>query len=278
MSKKQRRPETVCPQIPEIIGLVGDRLAFVLDSTPYFLTFAGDMTEIDLPDEVDAASFAPAGIALAGGDVLWRFAADGTALGVDDLTELEALRVLPGWDVTLAMAAPAHHLLQLSPAAELELPEGATRARHAAPFATGVGMVWVDLEQVYRLRHGSLPAALGRAPKAQGLAVGPDGAFVIQLEKDTLLAAPRGVGVRLGSVVDAESARFSADGLRAMALDEDGAVLLDLVNGKEIGRWDGDFMPIGFGPEPILLDGMAGAIVGGDGSVLIKRFCPSLQE
>lgn len=278
MAKKQRGAETVCPRVPDFIGVVGDRLAFVLDDAAFFITYAGEMTEVDLQDEVESACFAPAGVAFTDGAVLWRFTANCTALDVDDMSELEAVRILPGWDVALALAAPAHLLLRLAPPAVLPLPEGATRARFAAPFSTGVGMVWVDLEQVYRLREGTLPAALGRAPKPLGLAVGPDGAFAIQLEKDTLLASPRGVAVRLGSVIDVESTRFSPDGLRALALDEDGAVLLDLSAGKEITRWDGDFLPLGFAPEPILLDGATGSIVTADGSVLIKRFCPPLQD
>lgn len=278
MAKKQRRPLTVCPDIPELIGVVGEQLVFVLSGTPYFLSFAGQMTEIEFPGEVDDASFGQGGVAFVSGSSLWRFGADGKAVGAYDLAGFDVGRVLPGWDAVVGIGAPEHCLVQLTPPTDIALPEGATRARYVAPFATGVGMVWVDLEQVYRMREGSLPAALGRAPKVQALAVGPDGCFVIQLEKDTLLAAPRGVAVRLGSVVDAESARFSPDGMRALALDEDGAVLVDLVHGKEIRRWDGDFMPIGFGPEPILLDGGAGAIVGADGSVLLARFCPPLQD
>ena len=278
MPPKQRKTSTVCPRVPDWIGIVGDHVVFVLEDRAFFRSPGGAMTDVALDDTVAAVAIGPNGVAMVCGELLGRYSSGGVAVDATDYAEMDWVRVAPGWDGVLGISAPGHQLVLVDPPRELPIPEGASRARFAAPFASGTGMVWIDLEQVYRLRGAGMPSALGRANKAQALVVGPDGALVVQLEKDTLLASPRGVAVRLGATIDADSTRFSPDGMRALALDEDGVVLLDLAAGKELSRWDGDYLPLGFAPEPVLLDGASGAIVRADGTPLVQSFCPPLEN
>jgi hypothetical protein len=249
-------------------------LAYCLDDRLFWRNAEGQLQETKLGAEPVLAAIGPTGLALASESVVHRFETNGTAIDVFDLTELEGVQVLPGHGVSLLVAAPAHRLLCGDPAREIVIPEGATRAKFAAPFASGVGMCWIDLDQLYRWTEGRAPAALCRAGKATGMAVGPEGAVVVQVEDAVILAAPRSPSVRISSEIDTSSVRFSADGKQALAADEDGAVWFDLEAGTELKRWDGEFLPLGFAPGPYLLNGTSGAVVNAKGKVFV-RLCPA---
>ena len=253
-------PALLAPGVPDWIGADGTRIGWVLRDVLVWLDGA-HATVVRLPDLGDEVAPGPAGwtVATALGAAVVN--ADGTlgrCLSVDDG---EPLAVLPGTDCVLVQAVPEHTLVRLDRGVAVPIPDAATRARFIGPFTIGVGAVWIDLDLLFRLREGAVPQALGRVSGAQAMAVGPDGAVLVATTDDTVCAAPRGLPARLGHSVDVESARFSPDGTRALVADESGVAELDLGTGKELRRWDGALVPVGYAPGPIRWNRDTGALV-----------------
>jgi hypothetical protein len=86
------------------------------------------------------------------------------------------------------------------------------------------------------------------------------------------VAAPRGVGVRLGRSVSAEGARFAPDGTSVLAATADGVVWIGLADGAVRRTWAGSFAPVGFAPGPVLWDLDRGVLVDEAGAVLLEGF------
>lgn len=265
-------PLLLAPGLPDWIGADGERVGWVLRDVLFWFDGAG-VGSVRLPDLVEdvAASVGGWTASTALGAVRvdpsnGRFTA---LLSVD---EGEPLAVLPGRDCAIVVAVPEHSLVRLADGSSVKLPDAATRAPLLAPFATGVGLVWIDLDRLYRLTDGGIPNGLGSAMGATSLSCGPDGAALVGLEGDTLCIAPRRLAVHLGSAIDVEGARFSPDGLRALAGDEDGVCEIDLSTGKELRRWDGSVVPVGYAPGPIRWDRDAGTLLDAEGIVIAIGF------
>ncbi len=265
-------PRLLAPGLPDWIGADGQRIGWALRDTLFWLE-EGGVSAVRLPDLVDEVAAAPGGwtASTALGAVRVN-PEDGTFTALLSVDEGEPLAVLPGRDCAIVVAVPEHSLVRLSDGACVKLPDAATRAPFLAPFGTGVGLVWIDLDRLYRLTDGGIPNGLGTATGAQAIVCGPEGATLVGFEADTLCAAPKRLAVRLGAGVDVESARFSPDGLRALVGDEDGVLELDLVSGKELRRWDGSFVPVGYAPGPVRWDRAVGSLVDADGTVIAEGF------
>lgn len=265
-------PRLLAPGLPDWIGADGERIGWVIRDVLFCLE-EGAVSTVRLPDLADDVTPAPGGwtASTALGAVRVN-PADGKFTALLSVDEGEPLAVLPGRDCAVVVAVPEHSLVRLADGACVKLPDAATRAPFLAPFGTGVGLAWIDLDRLYRLTDGGIPNGLGTATGAQAIVCGPEGATLVGLEADTICAAPKRLAVRLGAAVDVESARFSPDGLRALVGDEDGVLELDLVAGKELRRWDGSFLPVGYAPGPVRWDRAAGTLIDAEGNVLASGF------
>lgn len=265
-------PRLLAPGLPDWIGADGERVGWVVRDVLFWLD-QGGVSTVRLPDLADEVAASPTGwtASTALGAVRVN-PKDGTFTALLSVDEGEPLAVLPGRDCAVVVAVPEHSLVRLADGACVKLPDAATRAPFLAPFGTGVGLVWIDLDRLYRLTDGGIPNGLGTATGAQAIVCGPEGATLVGFESDTICAAPKRLAVRLGASVDVESARFSPDGLRALVADEDGVLELDLVAGKELRRWNGSFLPVGYAPGPVRWDRAAGTLIDADGAVLASGF------
>ncbi len=264
-------PRVLAPGEPDWIGTDGLRVGWVMADVLFLLDLDGIAAVPlgDLPDDVAAAN-GRWSAALSDGVV--RVEGE-EAVGAVLIDEYDPVHVLPGVDCALAVAVPSHELLRTRDGARVPIPDAATRAKFAAPFLTGVGLCWIDLEVLYRLGESGQPNALGRASGAEAIAVGPRGSCLVQLAADTLVAPTRALAQKLGEKLDVATARFALDGETALVADEDGVVLLDLRTNRVSRRWDGALTPVGFAPGPVLLDREACALVDADGHVILDGFC-----
>ncbi|MSQ01126.1 MAG: hypothetical protein EXR71_04415 [Myxococcales bacterium] len=269
-------PRLVAAGVPDWIGADGSRIGWSVRDIVFWLD--GDhIVSHQLPDFVDDVCATPHAwtCATAGGAVVVEPAADrsGHSLVVD---EGAPLGVLPGADCVLVLSVPEHSLVRLADGVSVDIPDAATRARFVAPFATGVGLLWIDLEMLFRLTDGGIPQALGRVSGASALAVGPAGAALVSVAEDTVCAAPRSPPVRLGQGVQALTARFSPDGRRALVADEDGVLEVDLGEGKVLRRWDGPLTPVGYAPRAVRWNRSSGALLDDADQQLVGGFVCTL--
>lgn len=277
LNVKAGLPRLVAPGIPDWIGADGVRLAWTLRDALFVLE--GDTVGVvPLPAEATDVAFAGEvwNVALPNGSVtVDPVAGQLVAALVDD--EADPVDLVAGDAWVLFVETPSHRMLRHSDGTAVALPDAATRARFLRPWSLGAGACWVDFDTVYRMREDGRIAALGRAPGAEGIAVGPHGAVLVALKKDTVVAGPRGLTVRVGERVAAESARFAPDGARVLAATEDGAVLVDLASGEVVGRWEGHLVPVGFLPRggtlaPVFLHPDDGAVRFDDGELVLAGF------
>ena len=235
---------------PEWVGTDGHTLGWVVRDR-LFLYCPGGAARcwmVELPDIAEGVCASPSGWVVALGQgfvVVDPDRAEIVAAVLDDDSDPVGTRA--GREVGVLLEAPSSRALRLSDGAALALPDGANRSRWLTPFASGEGVIWVDGDVVYRL-HGSPGAApriaaVGRLRGVLEVCAGPEGAAVIRGRSGSLLLAPRGFGVD-GPKLDA--VRFSSDGARVLATDEDGAVELSLRDGTAIRRWAGRFDPLGW--------------------------------
>lgn len=263
-------PRLYAPGLPDWIGTDGTHVLWALRDRLFVLQDE-EVRVVELPDLVEDVVADPAGVvvALARGFVRVDLArAEVVAACLED--EADPVTTRPGLDLGLFVRVPSHKLVDLRTGAETPLPDAATRARFIRPWARGVGAVWVDFEHLYRM--GRRIEAIGKAPKAAGLAVGPEGAAVVQLETDTLVAAPRGLATRLGAKVDVASVCFRPDGMEALAAHPDGVARIDLAAGTVVEEYEGDLAPVGWAPEVRLLDLATGNLVDAHRRVYLTGF------
>lgn len=258
---------------PEWIGTDGHTIGWVVRDR-LFLQDPGsaDCRMIELPDGVEDVRPAADGwvVALGQGFVVVDAArSEIVAAVLDDDSDPVGTRA--GRHVGVLLEVPASRLLVLADGAEVPLPDGANRSRWVTPFASGVGAVWVDADVVYRLRGPSI-APVGRIRGVQEVVCGPDGALLVRGRAGTLVAAARGLGVDAPRV---DAARIAPDGLHALAVDADGALRIDLTDGRVLQRWSGRFDPIGWlDGVPWVLDRALGAVRPLDGGAApIVGFC-----
>lgn len=258
----------LAPGHPDWIGSDGRRVGWVVRDR-LFLHFGDEARMVVLPDLVEEVCPHPAGWVVALGQgfvVVDPDTAALTAVVLDE--EADPVTTRPGAQVGLFVEVPEHRLVRVADGRTVPIPDGATVARWIRPWATGVGAVWVSGDVLYRL--GARVEAIGRAPGAAGIAVGPEGAVVVALGADAVVAAPRGLASRLGEHVDAASVRFSPDGAFAWAAGEEGAVRIDLAAARVVERRPGSLLPVGEGP--LFLDAARAAVVDGAGAELLGGF------
>ena len=264
-------PRLLAPGTPDWIGADGERVWWAVNDVLFVLDGSG-VTTAQLPDEVATCAVSAAGCTFATRYGAMRVSADGTVGAALSVDQGEPLGVVPGADCVLVLSVPEHSLVPFTGTGAIPVPDAATRARFAAPFQTGVGMVWIDLDSLYRMGADQRPQGLGRASGALALTVGPSGALLVALDDDTLCAAPGAPAVRLGEPVDVESARFSPDGLRALFADEAGIQEIDLRTARTLRRWEGTLTPVGYAPSPTWLDEATGCLTSADGNVVLGGF------
>ena len=240
----------VCPGTPDWIGTDGVRLGWLLRDR-LFLRDGDDVIVVSLPDFGDDVAAGPDRwvVSMEDGFVLVDpVAAEVTGALMEEGRVPVSTR--PGADAAVIIDIPENQLIRTKDGLPLPLPDAPLGVRWLAPFATGMGAVWVDSETLYRLGapdDGSPRiAALGRVSGVEALRGGPRGAVLVQCKDSTVVAAPRGIGVRLTQRVLADSARFSPDGGQALAATESGLVLLDLHEGVVRRVWEGNLAPVGF--------------------------------
>ena len=253
-------PRLVAPGVPDWIGTDGERVGWLVRDR-LFLHDGDSVRVVELPDEADGAVATPTRWTIALGSGFVRICpreARVEELLVDD--EAVPVATRPGRDVGLFVEVPEHRLLRLTDGLPLPLPTGALHARHVQPWATGAGALWVDDELLYR--SGGRVSAIGRAPGAEALTAGPDGAALVRLAGRALVAAPGRLAVPVDLPVECESARFTPDGREVLVAVEDGAVRLDCTTGDVLQRWSGALSPVGFGPGPLLWDLDSGVVRG----------------
>ncbi|MDP2312739.1 MAG: hypothetical protein Q8P41_07525 [Pseudomonadota bacterium] len=263
-------PRLLAPGVPDWIGADGVRIGWTLRDRLFLR--AGDHVEVvELPDEAEEVAASPRRWTVALGSGFVRVdpqAARIEELLVDD--EAEPVATHAGEDLGLFLEVPEHRLLRLVDGRPLPLPDGALRARWIRPWATGFGAVWIDLDVIVRL--GARTSVVGRAPSPEGIACGPEGGVLVAIKGDAVVAAPRGLAVRVGRTLDADSARFSPDGTSVLAACPDGVAWVDLATGAVRKVWDGSLAPVGFAPGPVLWDLDRGVLVDEAGTVLLDGF------
>ncbi|MFZ5476241.1 MAG: hypothetical protein ACOZNI_05645, partial [Myxococcota bacterium] len=266
-------PRLCAPGVPDWIGADGARVGWALRDR-LFLLGDGWVDVVALPDDVEDVCASPGRwtVAHAVGFVCVDVAS-AQPVGVVLEDERDPVATRPGGDTGLFVEVPEQRLVRLADGLPLPLPDAALRARFLRPWETGVGACWVDMDTLYRM--GERVFALGRAPGPEALRCGPGGAVMVTLRSDTVLAAAKGLAVRAGVRLDASTARFSPDGQTALAASERGVVHVDLRDGKTLRAWEGDLAPVGFAPRPLLLDLDRGALVDGDGDVVLTGFAAS---
>lgn len=206
----------------------------------------------------------------------WLVLAEGGLTAVDPVAGtahalawdlVEGLRsVAAGAELVVLRTARGHAAYQTSDGAPVALPAGVLRARVAAPFLTGSGVLWATEETLYRARAlptGELaPEAVGTLPTdVAELVAGPDGcAAVGATDGSTWVLSPRGRAVPLEDEILVRSAAFSGDGSKVLAIVAGGVAELDTATGKLLRRWDGALAPVGYAPEALLHDDPAGFV------------------
>ncbi len=263
-------PRLLAPGVPDWLGADGVRVGWALRDR-LFLHNGDHVDVVELPDEIEEVAAAPHRWTVALGSGFVRV--DPATARIEELLlddEAEPLATHAGEELGLFVEVPEHRLLRLVDGRPLPLPDGALRARWIRPWATGIGAVWVDLDVVFRL--GTRVSVVGRAPAPEGIACGPDGAVLIAIKGDAVVAAPRGLALRVGRPLDADSARFSPDGTSVLAACPEGVAWIDLATGAVRKVWDGSLAPVGFAPEPVLWDLDRGALLDASGAVVLDGF------
>ncbi len=240
----------IAPGTPDWIGGDGTRLGWLLRDR-LFLQEGEDVIVVSLPDYGEDVAAGPDRwvVSMEDGFVLVDpIAGEVTGALMEEGHVPVATR--PGADCAVILDVPENQLIRTRDGLPLPLPDAALGARWLAPFGTGLGAVWVDSETLYRLGASAEGApriaALGRTSGVEGIRCGPFGAVLVACKDHLIVAAPRGIALRIPQHVLVESARFSPDGRRALAAGEDGVLLLDLVEGAVLRVWDGDLAPVGF--------------------------------
>jgi hypothetical protein len=170
------------------------------------------------------------------------------------------VQVLPGTDELIAVCLPVNRRLRIDDGAERFLPDGALRSTWLRPWLDGGGAAWVDGEHVYRV-GGDVVRAIGRVVGVTHFHAGPGGAVIVEGRDLAAAAAPGKLLVTIAAEVEIEDARFAMDGERALAEDDEGAVEIELASGAVTRHWEGDLVPVGYAPGPVLWDVEAGRIV-----------------
>jgi hypothetical protein len=264
----------LAPGAPDWIGADGTRVGWVIRDK-LFLREGDQVRIVDLPDLVEDVVATTDGWVAALGTGFVRVDPERACIDlalVDD--EAEPVTTRPGYHYGLFVEVPEHRLLKLDDGEPVDLPDAALRARHLRPWARGAGACWVDFDILYRL--GERVSAIGKAPGAEGIACGPDGAVAVALKADTVVAAPRGLAMRVGRRLDMASARFSTDGAKMLAADEEGVVLVDLATGGIDRTWEGSLAPVGWAPDILLWDAERGAVLDAEGAVWLDGFAGSV--
>ncbi len=263
----------LAPGWPEWVGTDGVRVGWVVRDR-LFLHVPGEdrCWMVALPDAVEGVQPSPSGWVCALGQGFVTVdpeRAEVAAALLDD--ESDPVGTRAGRDVGVFLEAPAHRALRMADGSELELPEGGSRSRWLTPWASGLGVTWVDGETVYRLAAGGKVAAVGRVRGTSEVVTGPGGASVIRGRAGSLLVGARGFGVD-GPLVDA--ARIADSGESAVASDAAGAVELRLADGQVLGRWPGRLDPVGFlGGEALVHDRATGTVRTVSGRRVGEGFC-----
>lgn len=179
-----------------------------------------------------------------------------------------------GVDVVVVDSGPERIAFLVADNAPFSLPVGA-RDSWPKPFSVGVGAIWLDGRRVFRIREGSRPKSAGTLRDApRRWMAGPHGSALFDTDAGIWALPATGGMVFLGEF-DFETCRICADGVRLLAQSEHGLVELDIGDGTLRNKKSAALWPVGFNPEPVVLDEEGGLLRTIDGKVLAKGCLPS---
>ncbi|MBL8615887.1 MAG: hypothetical protein JNM72_09795 [Deltaproteobacteria bacterium] len=228
----------------------------------------------------------PGALTRVGAGLAWVSDAGDEALHVNPDGGLRALRWPrphgPSWPAPFGIAAPGAFSARLLPwpgaeadrdALRRSAPEVAWEGR-CLPWPCGGGHTVIHEQTVLRRRIGGPTRVLAELPAAPSWqAVGPGGALVVLVGGACLGAAAGGALIALPDGLDLGELRFSPDGQRALCLDEDNLVDINLVDGEPAGDPAEGWRPAGWrGSTPLAWEPRTGALAAMGGPALALGF------
>lgn len=246
------------PSAPSWLGADGTRVGFAVGATLSIL--GSERRDLELPGEV---------LAVAPTASRWTVVTRAATCLVDPASARvvslldpgeRPVAIHPGAEELVAIGVPVNRRLGTDDGRERFLPDGALRSRWLRPWLSGEGAAWIDMDHVYRVQ-GDVVRAVGRVRGATAFLVGPRGALIVAGGDLAAGGAPGKLLVEIAQPVEVEDATFSPDGSRALAEDDEGAVEIELETGSVARRWEGEWVPAGYAPGPVLWDVEAGRLL-----------------
>ena len=209
--------------------------------------------------------------------VAWR-SPDGFRIGtnaVDSGIEVTGARgVELGLDVAVFDHGIERRVLTLSDGCGCDIPVGA-RDSHPKAWTVGAGVTWLDGRHIYRFKIGGRTRLAGQISAPVSLwRSGPHGAAIFKTSAGLFGLAPQGAVHPLPEL-DVDSVRFSPQGTHIVAAVDNGAIQWSLAQQQTQGHLLGRLYPVGFTPEPVLLDEDVGIIRTWSGEICDQGFSPS---
>ncbi len=262
----------LAPGVPDLLAADGRIAGWLHAGGLWTRDASGALAVLALPGGADALLAAPGAWTAFGEDVLWRgdpATGEGALLGL--APEVEEVRPGGDWIVLLGPDGPE---VVAAPGAPPPPPldPAARAASSLAPFAAGPGLLWVADDRVWTMGPDAVPRAHGHLPRVLGFVPGPHGSAAFLLPDGAAVLAAGGRVVRLAETLDFETVRFAPDGSRLLAAAPSGAVEVDLAPGRVLRTLDAALLPVGYAPDPVLLDERTGALVDAGGAVLQGGF------
>ena len=179
-----------------------------------------------------------------------------------------------GLDVVVVDSGTDRIAYRVSTNDALPLPVGARDSR-PKPFSSGVGAIWLDGPKIFRVRETGRPKSAGALPEVpQRWVAGPQGSALFETDAG-VWALSSSSGLAFVGELDFETVRVCSEGLFLLAQSENGVVEVDMSDGSVRSRKQAPLVPVGFGPEPIVLDEDGGLLRTIAGRVLAEGCLPS---
>ncbi|MFT5682641.1 MAG: hypothetical protein ACI8RZ_003563 [Myxococcota bacterium] len=143
----------------------------------------------------------------------------------------------------------------------------------ALPWPDGPGASWWEGRYLYRMAVPGQVAVAGilPGPITDGR-IGPGGAAVLCVGDALYGVVPGGLPVLLEEEAGLDEARLSAT--EALLHTHDGVGRFSLADGSLLERAEGDCVPVGFAPEPLVYDEAEGTVATMGGDILHAHFLP----
>ncbi len=156
---------------------------------------------------------------------------------------------------------------------QIPIPAGATDA-HPQPWSDRPGLVWVQEGVVYRMGEDRRIRVAGTLPSQPSQwCAGPAGAALFCQGGEVWGMGP-GTAPRPMESLDWEGLRFAPSGERVLGATETGVEERCLRTGQLLWSRRGHVVPVGFGPDPILLEERTGRVHDTTGTVFASGFNP----